>query len=203
MAPRAVLLASCLLAMTTGCAGTKPMGSPRTFTASPGARVALIPFEDLSGRVDVAESFTRVFLTSLVQSGTLDVLEPGLVEAAIEGLQIRSTAAMTSTELKALADTLGATHVLLGTVLDAGVVRTEEGELPSVAAALRLVEIRTQRVVWACHHAKTGEDHATVFGWGRERSRDRLLGALATEMMGQLKKSAVLETSTPSERSER
>lgn len=203
MTPRAVLLASCVLAMTAGCAGTKPMGSPRPFIAPPGARVAMIPFEDLSGRVDVAESFTRVFLASLVQSGTLEVLEPGLVEAAIEGLRVRSTSAMTGRELYALADTLGATHVLLGTVLDAGVVRTEEGELPSVAAALRLVEVRTQRVVWACHHAKTGEDHATVFGWGRERSRNRLLGALATEMMGELRKSAVLETSTSSARSER
>ena len=200
---RTALALACGLLAAVGCAGTRPMSSPRPFTLSQGARVAMVPFEDLSGRVEVAEAFTRVFLTTLVQSGTLDVLEPGVVEAAVEGLRIRSTAAMTGTELRALADTLGATHILLGTVLEAGVVRTDEGELPSVAAALRLVDARTQQVVWASHHARTGEDNATVFGWGREHSQDRLIGVLATEMMNDLRKSAVFQKSSPSARSER
>jgi TolB-like protein len=152
--------------------------------------VAILPFEDLSGRVDVGESFTRVFLAELVRSGRADVVEPGLVSDAVERLQIRTTVAMTRAEMKALADSVPCTHLLFGTVLDAGTVRTADGDLPSVAATLRLVEASTGRVVWACEHSRTGEDSETMFGWGRERSRDRLLSQLAAEMISELTKAA-------------
>jgi TolB-like protein len=149
-----------------------------------------MPFEDLSGRVDVGEAFTRVFLAELVRSGSAEVVDPGTVSEAVERLQIRSTMAMTRAEMKSLADSLPCTHLLFGTVLDAGTVRVADGDLPSVAATLRLVEASTGRIVWACDHSRTGEDNETLFGWGREHSQDRLLGQLAAEMIAEFKKSA-------------
>jgi TolB-like protein len=149
-----------------------------------------MPFEDLSGRVDVGEAFTRVFLAELVRSGTAEVVDPGSVSEAVERLQIRTTMAMTRAEMKSLGDSVPCTHLLFGTVLDAGSVRVADGDLPSVAATLRLVEASTGRIVWACDHSRTGEDNETLFGWGREHSRDRLLGQLAAEMIAEFKKSA-------------
>jgi hypothetical protein len=80
------------------------------------------------------------------------------------------------------------THLLFGNVIEAGELKGDEGGVPSVAATLRLVEIASGRVVWACHHSRTGEDRETVFQWGRERSQDRLIASLAVEMLEDLRK---------------
>ncbi|MGE5178814.1 MAG: hypothetical protein ACM3PF_06970 [Bacteroidota bacterium] len=154
-----------------------------------GAAVAMLPFEDLSGRQNVAEEFTRVFMAELVRTGTFPVVESGIVEETMDRLSIRSTRALSAAEIHRLGDSLHVTHVLLGNVLEAGDLQSDEGAVPSVAAALRLVEVSSGRVVWACHHSRTGEDRETVFQWGRERSRDKLIANLAVEMFDDLRKS--------------
>jgi TolB-like protein len=153
-----------------------------------GAVVAMLPFEDLSGRENVAEAFTRVFMAELVRTGTFPVIEQGVVEDAVDRLSIRSTGGMTSAEMHRLGDSLHVTHLLFGNVIEAGEVRSDEGGVPSVAATLRLVEIASGRVVWACHQSRTGEDRETVFQWGREHSQDKLIASLAVEMLEDLRK---------------
>ena len=149
----------------------------------------MLPFEDLSGRENVAEEFTRVFMAELVRTGTLAVIEPGLVDDAMDRLSIRSARSLSAADMKRLGDSLHVTHLLLGNVLESGEIRTDEGSgLPTVAASLRLVDIASGRVVWACHHSRTGEDRETLFQWGRERSRDKLIASLAIEMLDDLRK---------------
>lgn len=177
-----------LAAVAAGCAGTRPRASHAPVAVAEGAMVAMIPFEDLSGRENVAEAFTRVFMAELVRTGTLPVIEQGLVESALERLAIRSSRGMTSAEMRLLGDSLHVTHLLFGNVIEAGELKSDEGGIPSVAATLRLVEISSGRVVWACHHSRTGEDRETVFQWGRERSQDKLIATLAVEMLEDLRK---------------
>jgi TolB-like protein len=177
-----------LAAATAGCAGTRPRSSHSPVAIAGGAMVALMPFEDLSGRENVAEAFTRVFMAELVRTGTFPVIEQGVVESALERLAIRSSRGMTAEEMRRLGDTLHVTHLLFGNVIEAGELKSDEGGVPSVAATLRLVEIASGRVVWACHHSRTGEDRETVFQWGRERSQDKLIASLAVEMLEDLRK---------------
>jgi TolB-like protein len=177
-----------LAAAAAGCAGTRPRASHAPVAIAGGAMVALMPFEDLSGRENVAETFTRVFMAELVRTGTFPVIEQGVVEGALERLAIRSSRGMTSEEMRRLGDTLHVTHLLFGNVIEAGELKSDEGGVPSVAATLRLVEIASGRVVWACHHSRTGEDRETVFQWGRERSQDKLIASLAVEMLEDLRK---------------
>lgn len=191
--PRSVLTlaaaATAIAVLAAGCASARPRATHAPLAVPEGASVAMLPFEDLSGRENVAEEFTRVFAAELVRTGTLPVLEQGLVDDALDRLSIRSPRSMTADEMRRLGDTLRVTHLLFGNVLEAGEVRSEDGSVPSVAAALRLVDIRTGRIVWACHHSRTGEDRETVFQWGRERSRDKLIASLAVEMLDDLRKS--------------
>jgi TolB-like protein len=152
-----------------------------------GAAVAVLPFEDLSARENVGEEFTRVFLAELVRTGMLPVVDPGLVDDALERISVRSARGMTQDEMRRLGDTLHVTHLLFGNVLEAGELKSESGDVPTAAATLRLVEIASGRVIWACHHSRTGEDRETVFQWGRERSREKLLASLAGEMLDDLR----------------
>lgn len=177
-----------LTASTVGCAGTRPRASHSAVVVPAGAVIALIPFEDLSGRENVSESFTRVFMAELVRTGTFPVIEEGIVEDALDRLSIRSARGMTTDEMRRLGDSLHVTHLLFGNVIEVGELRSDDGGVPSVAATLRLVEIASGRVVWACHHSRTGEDRETVFQWGREKSQDKLIASLAVEMLDDLRK---------------
>jgi polysaccharide biosynthesis protein PelC len=182
-----VLLTACLAA-AAGCAAARPRASHAPVVVPPGAAVAMLPFEDLAGRENVAEEFTRVFLAELVRTGTLPVVEEGVVEDTMDRLSIRSSRSMTTAEMRRLGDSLHVTHLLFGNVLDSGELNTETGGVPTVAATLRLVDVASGRVVWACHHSRTGQDRETVFQWGRERSRDKLIASLAEEMLEDLRK---------------
>lgn len=182
------VVALALITAVTGCASARPRATHVAVALPAGASVAMLPFEDLSGRENVAEQFTRVFMAELVRTGTLPVLEEGLVEDAMDRLSIRSARSLTSAEMRKLGDSLHVTHLLFGNVLEAGEIKGDEGGIPSVSAALRLVDISSGRVVWACHHTRTGEDRETVFQWGRQRSQDKLIASLAEEMLEDLRK---------------
>ena len=59
------------------------------------------------------------------------------------------------------------------------------GQVPSASATLRLLEPDSARVVWANAGFRTGQDKESVFGYGRERSAERLQAALAAELLWQ------------------
>ena len=146
-------------------------------------RVALLPFENLAGREEQSEIFTKVFFAQLVASGALELVDPTQIDAAMDSLGIRSVTAMTPVGLRALADTLHAPYLFLGSVLESGSVQSGTGPVPAVGAALRLVEVASGRVAWAGAHFRSGEDRETVFGWGRVMSTERLISELAADML--------------------
>jgi len=170
-----------VLLVTGASAGVRRSAGSRIPRDHP--RVALMPFENLSGREDQSEVFTRVFFAQLVTTGALEVVDPVQVEAAMDSLRIRATGSMTIGQLRTMADTLHVPYVMLGSVLESGMVKDPDGEIPSVGASLRLVEASTGRVVWAGVQFRSGGDRETVFGWGRVRSAEQLVMRLAQDML--------------------
>ncbi len=160
-------------------------------------RAALMPFENLAGREEQSQLFTKVFFAHLVASGALEMVDPAQVEAAMESLGIRATGSMTSAEVRAMADTLHASYLLLGSVLESGSVQTPNGPVPSVGAALRLVQAASGRVPWAGVHFRSGEDRETVFGWGRVVSTERLISELAADMLRDFREAGVRDARVP------
>jgi len=154
--------------------GTVPSDHPR---------VALMPFENLAGREEQSQLFTKIFFAQLVASGAFEVVDPAQIEAAMDSLGIRASGAMTAGEVRAMADTLHAPYLLLGSVLESGTVQSSDGPVPSVGATLRLVQAASGRVLWAGVHFRSGEDRETVFAWGRVRSTERLISELASDML--------------------
>lgn len=171
-------LAAALL--VAGCAATAP---PPRVTAGPPPRVALMPLENLAGRPEPEDLLTRVFLVALGEDGAYEVVEPGDLEAVLSDLRIRTTSMLTREQATAIAARVRADYLMLGTILEYGAARTPEGEVPSVGVSLRALSGRTGRVVWTGMKVRTGEDRETVFGWGRERSRERLAESTARELV--------------------
>lgn len=182
-APRLLALAWWISLLAGGCAGSTPPRSHGGAVPMDHPRVALLPFENLSGREEQGRFFTQAFLAALVSTDAVEVVDLGQVEATIEVLRIRATGAPTRDQLAALGESLQVRYVLLGSVLEAGTIRTYDGDIPSAGASLRMVDVTNARIVWARAHVVTGDDRETVFGWGRERSAERLLTKLADDML--------------------
>jgi TolB-like protein len=180
---RALVLAVLAVTLVTAgaTAGTRRSAGGTIPAGHPGA--ALMPFENLSGREDQSEIFTRVFFAQLVATGAFDVVDPVRIDAAMDSLRIRATGSMTIDQLRAMADTLHVPYILLGSVLESATIHDPDGDIPSVGASLRLVEARTGKVVWAGVQFVSGGDHETVFGWGRVRSLETLVMRLSQEML--------------------
>lgn len=182
-AARRVAACALLAILVAGCAGTGRRSDSGGTVPTDHPRAALLPFENLSGREEQGRVFTQVFLVELVRSGACEMVEPGQVDQALDRLGIRATGSLSSDQLRQLGDSLGVRYVFLGSVLEAGTVKTWDGDLPSAGAALRMVETSSGRVVWAGLKVRTGDDGETVFGWGREQSAQRLVTSLAKEML--------------------
>lgn len=183
LAPRLFALAMGASLLVGGCAGSGPPRSHGGAVPTDHPRVALLPFENLSGREEQGRLFTQAFLAALVGSDAVEVVDLGQVEATIEALRIRATGAPSRDQMAAIGESLQVRYVLLGSVLEAGTIRTYDGDIPSAGASLRLVDVTNARIVWAKARVVTGDDRETVFGWGRERSAERLLTKLADDML--------------------
>jgi len=171
----AVLCAGSTPALRRSAGGVVPTDRPRA---------ALVPFENLAGREEQGALFSKVFFAQLVASGALEMAEPGQVDEALDSLGIRAGGSLTPAQIRSLGEALHAPYLVMGSVLESGRLRSGEVDVPAVGGTLRLVEAASDRVLWAGVHFRSGEDHETVFGWGRIMSAERLVSLLAEDLLG-------------------
>lgn len=179
-----VLLLVALLLVGCG-SGTKAYVAPG-YPLRDRPKVAMLPLEDLTGRGEVASKITHIFFVELVRTGICDLAEMGESENAVRKNRIRSTGSLSNDQIDALAENLGVGFLMTGTVLEAGTIRTDRGEVPALGVTLKLIEVATKKVIWADVANRTGDDNETVFGWGREHSSEQLAIEVAKDMFESL-----------------
>lgn len=167
------------LALAGGCAAHRAPPPP------PGARasLAMMPLENLSGRAEYGDRYTRLVWTAIGGSGRFDLVDPGEVDAMLVEQRIRTSAMLTREQVLKAAARLHVHWLLAGTLLECGTVHTPDGDIPSFSLALRLIDGRTGLVVWTDLRARSGEDRETIFGWGREEDLQRLAETTARELV--------------------
>jgi hypothetical protein len=153
-------------------------------------RLALLPLEDLSDKAEAGEILARILFSELARTGVCDVVEPGQVQAAMDELSLRDAGGLSAERARQLSDTLGAPFLMLGSVLESGTVRAPDGDVPTLALALRILDARAGRVIWADMMARTGEDGETLFGWGREYDSSKMAQQMAATMFRSLRELA-------------
>ena len=174
-------LAACAL-LLAGCAAHVPPPPP-VGVSSTLPRLALMPLENLSTRVDASDRVSRVIVGVLGESRTCQPVEPADVEQVFTRLRIRDANGVTRDRVPELAAQLDARWLMAGTILEYGLIKTPEGEVPSIGLTLRLIDGRDGRTAWSAMRVRTGEDRETVFGIGRVRSLDQLTERLARELL--------------------
>jgi len=188
-----------LAALAGGCAATAPRALP--VPGEPRESLVVLPLENLSGRAEFGDRLTRIVWTEIGGSARWDVVEPGEVDAALAEARVRTSLSLTREQVQAIAKRTGARWLMAGTIIECGTVRTPDGEVPTVALALRLIDGATGRVRWTDMRTRSGEDRETVFGWGRVTNLERLAQDTARELVAAIRLPAAPDSLAPGGRS--
>ncbi len=191
--PPALLAALALAA--AGCAAHVPL--PAVTPPGPRPLVAMLPLENLSGRAEYGDRMTHIVWTELGSSPAFEVVAPGEVDAALADARVRSTLALTREQVERIAKKTGVRWLVAGTLLECGPVHTPDGDVPSIALSLRLLDGTTGRVRWTDMRSRSGEDRETVFGWGRVTNLDRLAQETARELVAAIRLPAAPDSLAP------
>lgn len=162
-----VLHALAVVSLVLGIAGCA--SSPTRFVhpnADLGAlqKVAVLPFENVSGVQGASDKVHKIFLVELLSLGAFDVIEPGRVAKALKGETVASPDQLAPEDLKRIGGALGADALFMGQVLDYSDARGTGGA-PSVTIQLRLIEVASGATVWSTSQTRSGSKASTrLFG---------------------------------------
>jgi len=162
---RTIVLISIAFVAVAGCrSGLPPTQFTNTaFDFSFVQRVAVLPFENLAGDREAGIRVTRVMTTELLASGTVEVVEPGEVQAAlikVAGTRPGRAPSLSTEQIVALGAELSAQAVIVGTVTQLEVLRVGSVSTPVVSIDAHMVEAETGESVWAATHTETGSSAA-------------------------------------------
>lgn len=160
--------------------------------AAPGLRsgertkMAILPFENLSKAPGAAKTLEGMVLVEFLKRAPLAIVDPGEVAAALSKERIRVATSMSREALDAVATTLGADLVLVGTLheydMQTGTGAGGSGQIPVLALTVRVLDAHAGDIVWAANAARRGTDRETVFGIGRIHSLNTLAEETAADM---------------------
>jgi hypothetical protein len=186
VAPLLLTAVSCL----GGCGGTMKatqFTNPK-FNFGFVQRLAVLPFDNESSDRQAGSRATRLAVTELLATGSVDVVEPGEVQTAlakITGAPLGRPVAPSTEQILALGKALNVQGLILGSVTQSENLRSGAVPIPVVTLDLHMVETETGATVWAATHSeKGGSLSARVLGTGgepiAETTRKCLHEALAT-----------------------
>jgi TolB-like protein len=154
---------------------------------SPLTKIAILPFDNLSGEEGAGEKMTEIFVVELMRTGRFEVVEPGRVKKAMMEKRIRTTRDLDLDAARWLGETLGLDLILVGSVLEFEIQESQNKPVPVVTVTARFLKADSGATLWAAYQSRKGDDRETLFGWGRITSLSQLGDAVASEMLRGLK----------------
>ena len=147
-------------------------------------RVGVLPFVNESEKRQAGEIVTNTFNTILFKSDIFQIEEKGNIEKFLISEKVKSVQMMDMEQLKKLGMRLKIDAVFIGVVEEftggdwGGRLTT-----PVVVIRVKLIDIRSGKVLWMVRHKKSGDDYITVFGFGRVRSISALTKKVVSEII--------------------
>ena len=154
---------------TLGCASRIPATQfiNTNFDFSFVERAAVLPLQNLTADNQAGVRATRLLITQLLSTGTIDVVEPGEVQAALDRVVRQRTP--TTDEVIEMGRTLGVQAIILGSVTQSESLRSGTVSVPVVTLDVHMLETETGITVWAVTHTEKGSGFsATLLGTGAE-----------------------------------
>ncbi len=151
-------------------------------------RIGVLPFVNESGKRGAGEIVANIFISVIFKSGIFDVEERGNIERFLLNEKVKNVNAMDIEQIKRLGERLNIDAVFVGTVEEfSGSDKGDRSTTPVVGIRVRLIDIKTGKIVWMVRHKRRGEDYVTAFGFGRIRSISALTKRIVSEIIETIK----------------
>jgi TolB-like protein len=161
-----------------GIAGCSPKLTSARLTEQQlpaGAKIAVLPFENLSGKEGASEKITEYFVMALQGKKNIEICEFGEVYNHMRQYRVRSTSLLTSNQIDSLSFALGINYVVAGSVLDFRETDNQYlGKVPQVSLNVRLIDCGSHKTVWTGVVNARGDQSEWIFGIGAVRSLEEL-----------------------------
>lgn len=145
-------------------------------------RVGILPFINESGKRGAGEIVTNTFITVIFNSGIFSVEEKGNIERFLLNEKVKNINMMDIEQMRRLGERMGIDAVFAGAVEEfSGSDIGDRAMTPIVGVRVRLIDVRTGKVLWMVRHKRTGNDYITLFGRGQIRSVSTLTKKVVSE----------------------
>lgn len=183
------------LGLAVGLAGCS--GGPRLYV-NPEAdmtyysRIAIVPFDNLSGERYASERVARAFMTELVITNRFEVVEPGEYAMALDriGGAPNIEGKYDSEKLKTAATSVKATGLIRGSVAEYRIQRVGSSDAPVVTFDVEMYDVATGKLVWQASITKRGKSRFPVFGGTGTRTFGQLVQKACREVVSHLESEA-------------
>jgi hypothetical protein len=145
----------------------------------------VLPFVNTAGRRDAGEVMALRVLAPLVASGTIQVVEPGVVRAEMLAYRIGSAGGISLDDAQVILELLRADLVLSGTVRTFEDAAGSSGA-PTVDFSAWVLDRVTGELIWSSTTYAAGDDGVFFFGLGRITTASGLACSMARGVVGPL-----------------
>lgn len=153
----------------------------------PYKNLAILPFDNLSGKEDAGKQVANMFLVELLKKSFFRIVEPGEVDRVLREERIRSSDNIDMKNARLLNEKLGADLLLIGAVNEYDYMIIEGRQIPKVGFTVRLLDASNGEIVWAATYSRKGDDTELIFGWGLVSSLSDLAQKSVRDVLKSLK----------------
>ncbi len=176
-----LLLVFLLLVVGSGCAMlSNGYRSPNRISNV--KKVAVLPFDNISGRKDAGKVVANIFVSELFESGRFKVEEPGNIVQFMLKERVETVRELET--LQFFGKRLEVDAIIVGTVeeFDDG-FKVGGSQVPVVSIIARMVDTNSGRITWAVYNKRRGDDYTIIFDFGEVRSVTTLAQKVIREMI--------------------
>ena len=150
-------------------------------------KVAVLPFDNFSGKEQASGKITEYFQTLLTNSGYFKLTEFGDTFESLRRHRIRSSSLINSQQIDTLARELDIDYYLTGSVIEFNEMTNNYlGKIPQVSFNARLIDCRTRKTVWTGVINDSGDRKEVLFGIGAVKSVDELTRQMVQEAVDKI-----------------
>jgi TolB-like protein len=147
-------------------------------------KVAVLPFENVTGERSAAEKVQKIFYLELLSLDVFEVAEPGSVGRSVRAADIPT---LTPADFQRIGKELGVDAVFTGSIVDFEESKSAGGA-PELTLQLRLVETSSGTTIWSTGQSRSGAGLSTrLFGVGNESTTQAARGMIRSQLRTLLK----------------
>lgn len=146
-------------------------------------RVAVLPFYNLSDRLDAEVIVTNLFIDEIVHGHRFSAVKYGDIQEFLWQQKVQSTDTVTKETLKGLADRFSVDGLILGTINTYREWEPDKKDPAIVEISARFVDCETGQTVWFGRERRTGQDERTVFDFGEIKFCSQLARMVAKDFL--------------------